>query len=255
MECGMKRLNDATLGIVSRLERDGNAVRITDGQLDRKQYMALNDVLEAMGGKWNKKAKAHLFDADPSEAIDAVLLTGQIATLKSVQQEFGFFPTPSAVVDTLIELAEPRDGMRALEPSAGKGAIAFRLVEEGMSVDCIEILPENAQHLINAASVLNVIMTDFLNVTPRREYDRVVMNPPFARQQDIDHVLHALKFVKEGGRLVSVMSSSVTFRENKKTKEFRAHIDSLGGYFQPVDDGAFKESGTMVRTVILRVNV
>lgn len=250
----MKRLDDATLGIVSRLERDGNAVRITDGQLDRKQYLSLNDVLEAMGGKWNKKAKAHVFDSDPSAAIDSVLLTGEISTPKSIQQEFGYFPTPPAVVDALIELAEPREGMRALEPSAGKGAIAFRLVEEGMNVDCVEILSENVDHLIKAASMLNVIMTDFLNVAARREYDRVVMNPPFAKQQDIDHVLHALKFVKEGGRLVSVMSSGVMFRENKKTKEFRAYIDSLGGYFQPVEDGAFKESGTMVRTVILRVD-
>jgi 16S rRNA G1207 methylase RsmC len=36
------------------------------------------------------------------------------------------------------------------------------------------------------------------------------MNPPFARQADIHHVNHALKFLKPDGLLVSVMSAGVT---------------------------------------------
>ena len=48
------------------------------------------------------------------------------------------------------------------------------------------------------------------------EYDRIVMNPPFEAGQDIDHVRHAFQFLKDGGRLVSIMSPSPFFREDKK---------------------------------------
>ena len=35
-------------------------------QLDRKTYLEVNKVLEALGGKWNKKHKAHIFETDPT---------------------------------------------------------------------------------------------------------------------------------------------------------------------------------------------
>jgi hypothetical protein len=77
---------------------------------------------------------------------------------------------------------------------------------------------------------------------------RTPVNPPFERQQDIDHVLHAFKFLKPSGRLVAIMSASVTFRENKKTLEFREFIRQHG-HLEHNPEGSFKESGTMVNTV------
>ena len=72
-------------------------------------------------------------------------------------------------------------------------------------------------------------------------------------QADIDHVLHAFKFLKPGGRLVSIMASSVTYRENKKTIDFRELINRQGFIEQnPVD--AFKASGTRVNTVTVVLN-
>ncbi len=69
-------------------------------------------------------------------------------------------------------------------------------------------------------------------------------------QADIDHVLHAYKFLKPGGRLVSIMASGVIFRENRKTVEFRKLLNACGTFeHNPV--GSFKESGTMVNTVII----
>src|SRR4030042_4964611 len=97
---------------------------------------------------------------------------------------------------------------------------------------------------------LKIIQADFLSVEPKPLYDRVVMNPPFEMQQDIDHVMHAWKFLKPGGRLVSIMSSGVLFRENKKTSEFRNHIDEFGN-MERLPEGSFKESGTMVNTCIV----
>lgn len=249
----VKRIDEETLGILSRLDCEGNAARITDGQLDRKQYLTLNAILETMGGKWNKKAKAHLFDGNPSELIDSVILTGEITTLKDAKKEFGFFPTPSHIVDRLIDMADLSEGMLVLEPSAGDGAIAIPIKKLGYTVDCIEIQSTNVEKLV--ANGLNVIHADFLQVEPKPLYDRVIMNPPFTKQQDIDHVLHASKCLKKGGKLVAVMSASVLFRENKKTKEFRDFIEQHEGEVTELDEGAFKESGTMVRTVVVEINV
>ncbi len=41
------------------------------------------------------------------------------------------------------------------------------------------------------------------------------MNPPFSRQQDIRHVMHAAKFLKPGGRLVAVMGASAISGSNR----------------------------------------
>ncbi len=56
----------------------------------------------------------------------------------------------------------------------------------------------------------NVVASDFLDYGG--EYDVIVMNPPFEKLQDIDHVRHAFDLLTEGGRLVAVMSESPFFR-------------------------------------------
>ena len=116
---------------------------------------------------------------------------------------------------------------------------------------CIELMPANAQALRDQRH--SVSERDFLTMQPSPLMDRVVMDPPFARQADIKHVLHALRFLRDGGRLVSVMSASVTFRENTLTRDFRALVSSRSGSIEELPEGAFKSSGTMVRTVIVTI--
>jgi hypothetical protein len=236
-----KLIDEKTLAVLSRVTIEGNIVFLTCGQLDRKQYQAINEVLENMGGKWSKKVKGHVYDNDPTDALEQVLLTGEITPPK----DYGYFPTPPELAKHLIELAEIKTGMTILEPSAGVGGIAD-YIPEGCPLDCIELLPDNAAALESKG--YRVHQGCFLGVEAKGLYNRVVMNPPFARQADIDHVLHAWDCVASGGRLVSIMASSVAFRENKKTVDFRALIDQHGSMeHNPV--GSFKASGTMVNTV------
>lgn len=73
-------------------------------------------------------------------------------------------------------------------------------------------------------------------------------------QQDIDHVTAAFNLLAPGGILVTIMSVGVTFRANKKTVEFRENImEPHCTYLEQLPSGAFKESGTMVNTIILRL--
>lgn len=233
------------LAVLDHAETTGTQLRLT-GQLDRNLYTRTNKVLEAAGGKWSRKAGAHVFPSPVAEILDVMLSTGEITSAR----DFGYFPTPANIVNRLIELADLEPGMVTLEPSAGQGAIASRLKAAGCSVDCIELLPENAKVLAESGACDQWLVADFLTVGPMRGYERVVMNPPFARQADIDHVMHAHRFLLNDGLLVAVMSNGVTFRDTQKARDFRALLERVGGRLEPLPEGSFQVSGTGVNTVI-----
>ena len=73
-------------------------------------------------------------------------------------------------------------------------------------------------------------------------------------QQDIDHVTTAFGLLADGGVLVAIMSSGVVFRENKKTVAFREDLlDKCAVSIEENPRGAFKDSGTMVNTVMIKL--
>ncbi|MBS7703293.1 methyltransferase [Chelatococcus asaccharovorans] len=239
---------------LSAAETQGNCLRLV-GQLERKLYLSVNKVLEAAGGKWSAKAKAHVFDGDAADVIEPILLTG---TYQRTKQDFGQFDSPPEVVAALMALAGIQPGMKVYEPSAGIGNIVEGVVGElkgGATVFANEIDPKRLtvcrERFFNAFGAGGLTCRDFLSIDPAPVFDRVVMNPPFAKQADISHVLHAAQFLKAGGRLVSVMSAGVTFRQDGRTKRFREFLTERAGEIQALPANAFRESGTSVNTVIV----
>lgn len=167
-------------------------------------------------------------------------------------KDFGLFPSPAAVVARVIEEARMSRGPhRVLEPSAGPGAIALAALAGGNRVTCVEIQDALAQRLAVSGRFEKVLNADFLTVTPAAlgKFDRIVMNPPFDRGRDIDHVTHALQFLADDGILVSVMSAGTEFREDRKSQDFRAMVEKRG-FFMDLPAGSFAESGTYVNTML-----
>lgn len=245
------QINQNIMAILSRVTIEGNKIFLTCGQLDRKEYLAVNQVLENIGGKWNKKEKAHVYPEDPTEKFENVLLTGEIKP----PENYGFFPTPENIVKKIIELADIQPDHAVLEPSAGQAAILSK-VPPCARLDCVELLDDNIAFL--RAKGYNPIQADFLTVTNLlTKYDRIVANPPFSYkghpQADIDHIQHMLTFLKPGGRIVSVMSSGITFRQNKKSVDMREFIEAHGQII-PLPEQSFKQSGTNVNTIIIVIN-
>lgn len=246
---------EQVLTVLSTVEIDDHDVRIT-AQLDRKLYLAVNKVLDRIGGKWNKKAKAHVFDVDPTERLEVVINSGVL----DPKVKTGYFPTPAVIVDRMIELADIGPNQLILEPSAGQGAIVDKIIpllgDQLARLVICENLPENIQILLeNGYGSLG----DFVEyygwcILNDMKFDRIIMNPPFERQADIDHVTAAYGLLAPGGILVTIMSTGVLFRENKKTQEFRETImEPHGTYLDRLPAGAFKDSGTMVNTILLRL--
>lgn len=163
-----------------------------------------------------------------------------------------FFATPTDVIVRMLELAEIEDGMRVLEPSAGQGDIAVCLRNYTQDVWCVELDASRAAMLRSLGFVTR--QGDFLAEKPERRFDRVLMNPPFSNGRDVAHVIHALKFLKPGGRLVAVMANAVTFRETAPYPQMRKIIERLGGSIEELPAGSFKDSGTGVSTVLVTLN-
>jgi hypothetical protein len=204
----------------------------------------------------------------------------------TIAKRFGFFPTPDEAAEHLFNPNGWRKGvirfakkdsprLRFLEPSAGTGNLARRCIARPSHldswsggraryeaeyrfdniVDCVEIQPELAARL-RADGIYNRIMcADFLTLRPQdfEPYDTIVMNPPFDRERDIDHVTHALKFLRPGGSLHAIMSAGTEFRETKKSQAFRDLVAKLGGSIDDLPAGSFSESGTWCNTIIVRV--
>jgi 16S rRNA G1207 methylase RsmC len=68
---------------------------------------------------------------------------------------------------------------------------------------------------------MNIYQGDFLSMDFNK-FHKIIMNPPFAKSQDVKHILHAYSLLLEGGILVSVASSSIQWREGKLYDELKA---------------------------------
>lgn len=248
-EVPMRAIDADVLDVLRQSSLEGNHLRLPPGRMERKLYERVNEVLLALGGKWvGRKVQAHVFEEDPSDLLDAVVSKGKF--LKP--QDVGYFPTPDAVVDRVLELADLRPGMTALEPSAGRGAIAIRMAQvlgfENVTV--VELLNRNATKLVEAGFG-SVKWQDFLDLAPEPIYDRVVMNPPFSRLADIDHVMHAARFLKPDGKLIAITSPSWSFNSARKAEQFRDFFEESEGLVEEVAAGSFRESGTDIATRIV----
>lgn len=151
----------------------------------------------------------------------------------------GFFPTPGPLVARMLQLAKLQPGMNCLEPSAGKGDIATAIEAAGCDVFCIE-QNYSLVEILNAKG-LQVHRGDFLQVCDNgRRYDRVVMNPPFEKGQDAEHVMRAFKWLKPGGRLVAITGAGIFYRSDKKAQAFREFLAEHGAHVEDNDPEAFK---------------
>ena len=163
----------------------------------------------------------------------------------------GFFPTPKTLIDRMREEADISSEHRVLEPSAGKGDIAQALKEDASNISVIEINSE-LRTLLEAKG-FNPVATDFLG--HNGTYDRIVMNPPFEKGQDIDHVKHAYDQLAPGGRVVAIMSEGPFYRQDKKASGFREWLDSVGGWSEENPAGSFKDAfrstGVSTRLVVI----
>lgn len=158
-----------------------------------------------------------------------------------------FFPTPAAVTEEMLAAADIRPGMGVLEPSAGMGHIADRIREKGVEPVVAELEPQKRELL--EAKGYEVIGKDFMKDIPEGEsFDRIVMNPPFSKRQDTEHVRRAYDLLNPGGKLVAIVSEGSFFGKDKKASEFRDWLEEVGGTSEKLAEGSFNDPSLPVTT-------
>lgn len=230
---------------------EGNVVKLPNIQLDRKEYMEVKKALELIGGKWKGgKVAGFVFSTDPTDLLNQVA-DGKKRNLK---KEFQFFATPEKLADELVEIAELEQHDTILEPSAGQGAIIKAINRVcGCVPDCYELMDVNTTILKESGLRFNLIGEDFFKHNGK-EYSKIIANPPFTKNQDIDHLKEMFEVLGRGGRLVCITSESWVNGNQKKQTAFREWLEELNADVIDIEKGAFKESGTMVGGKIVVVN-
>ena len=144
-----------------------------------------------------------------------------------------------------------------LSPSAGQGAMidAILKVRPRVRIWVVELMDVNRVILYKKykdAIYMIKGTNDFLETKPTPSYDVIIANPPFTKNQDIDHLRHMYNQLKPGGQMVCMTSKHWEQSSNKKETEFREwlmDLDNCG--VLDVKANAFKSSGTSIETNIV----
>jgi hypothetical protein len=241
------KIPQSFIDIVNESKIEGNTL-LLQTQLDRKGYVDFMKIAELLGLEWNRKMKLHVYngEGDLKENLDEAIEQGEVIDLKKLFQQYY---TPELLAKQAVDLADIVEDDNVLEPSAGQGAILKEILNFVSYCFYCEIDEKNREILkmINGAKSHG---TDFLFCGDDMKFSKIVMNPPFSSSQDVKHILHAYSLLANGGRLVSIASSSIETRQGKLYDE----LQSLNPEFLQIDQGAFKESGTMVNSIFVILN-
>lgn len=234
--------------------KDG-ILHLPDTQLDRELYQEIASVLKVLDGKWNRKSNGFVFKNDVSILLKQLIRTGKVVNRKKNLQ---FFATPYDVVRMVMIDVRICKGYRILEPSAGTGAFIDAIIKdieiekvEDVIIDCIEFDPLNCEILRDKYKdhpYINIIQGDFMEMDLPM-YDLVVMNPPFAKNQDVKHITKAFGLLTDFGVLHAISSISWEWKTDKVNSDFRELVNNTVTDYWKLDAGLFKDSGTSIPTM------
>lgn len=178
-----------------------------------------------------------------------------------------FYPTPINLINKMLRDIDFRTIRTVLEPSAGKGSIAEEVLnklksnsnsyynsnEKVFDIDCIEI-NEDLRHVLTGKG-FRVIHDDFLTLNTYKNFDLIIMNPPFADGEK--HLLKALEMQETGGQIVCLLNSE-TIKNSysnsrkdlvQKLKDYNANIEFIQDAFITA------ERKTGVEIALIRINI
>jgi hypothetical protein len=245
------QINMETRKVLSDCTVEGNVVKLPNVELDQKQYQEVKKSLELIGGKWKGgKIAGFVFETDPTDLLAEIANGGN----RNLKKEFQFFATPEKLADELVFHADLKQHDTILEPSAGQGAI-IKAINKVCDVvpDCFELMDTNLAILKKSGLQFNLIGTDFLE-RRGKSYSKIIANPPFTKNQDIDHLTEMYHVLSRGGRLVCITSESWVNGSQKKQVDFKNWLESINAEVIDIEKGSFKQSGTMVGGKIVIIN-
>lgn len=168
-----------------------------------------------------------------------------------------FYPTPESLFYTLMNGERYLRG-KILEPSAGSGALIGHIKKlarrSNVQIDAIE--SDTRLSSILMSDGINVVWNDFLTYETYKEYDYIVMNPPFSN--GVDHVLKALELAENQlsrcELFIIVNKETVANPYSVKRKELLRKLDELDAKVRFVSD-AFTDAERTTDVEVALINV
>lgn len=176
-----------------------------------------------------------------------------------------FYPTPQNLIDKMICDLDFTMIHTILEPSAGKGNIveALKKKEEiknkwyskiTLNIDCIEC-DQNLRHILKGKD-FRVVHDDFLTYSTMKEYDLIIMNPPFSN--GCKHLLKALEMQgRNGGAIICLLNAETL--KNQCTNEritLNRLLEEYGAKVQYIQDAFIDaERKTSVEIALIKVQL
>ena len=158
-----------------------------------------------------------------------------------------FYPTPQNIINKMLFDIDFKMIHSILEPSAGSGNIveALRQKEKiystsyskfSFDIDCIEA-DQNLQHILKGKN-FRVVHNDFLTYDTMKEYDIIIMNPPFSN--GCKHLLKALEMQQRNGGAIVCLLNAETLKNpctndrqylQRKLTEYNAKVEFIQDAF------------------------
>lgn len=235
--------------ILKHCTLENNVLKLPQVQFNKKSYAEAKKWIEEAGGTWQGgKVQGFIFPFNP-ERVFSILQSGQRYNL---QQEYQFFETPPEVADWLVMLAGGiHEDDTVLEPSAGRGALikAIHRACPSVMVECYELMPENREFLHALDNV--ILLDEDFTKDSVGSYTKIIANPPFANNQDIEHVILMYERLEKGGTLAAITSPHWKFASERKCVAFREWLEEVHGQVYEIGAGEFKDSGTGISTMAI----
>ena len=199
--------------ILKHCTLENNILKLPQVQFNKKSYAEAKKWIEEAGGSWQGgKIQGFTFPFNP-ERVFSMLKEGKRCNL---QQDYQFFETPADVADWLVMLAGGiYEDDTVLEPSAGRGALikAIHRACPSVTVECYELMPENREFLHTLSNV--ILLDEDFTKDSVGSYTKIIANPPFTGNQDIEHVRLMYDRLEEGGTLAAITSQHWKFASEK----------------------------------------
>lgn len=158
-----------------------------------------------------------------------------------------FYPTPENLINKMFCDIDFKMIHSILEPSAGSGNIVEALKQKEklystsynkftFDIDCIEA-DQNLQHILKGKN-FRVVHNDFLAYDTMKEYDIIIMNPPFSN--GCKHLLKALEMQERNGGAVVCLLNAETLKNpctnermdlQRKLTEYNAKVEFIQDAF------------------------
>tara|TARA_R110000772_G_scaffold19922_4_gene55399 strand:+ start:1771 stop:4305 length:2535 start_codon:yes stop_codon:yes gene_type:complete len=212
-------------------------------------------------GKGGKESDRQLLDiTDFDRAKTYYFAKGKKTSSNKSREGNDYYATPEPLGYKMAEWLDIKSDKRALEPSAGHGAIA-RWFPEHCNNTFIEPSYDLQSQLVINSGKARVIQDSFENFNNHNKFEYIAMNPPFGKsgKTAMEHIdkavtMHMFRYSQEGSKLLAIVPQG-----NSMQKRLDAFYESVlfddfimtGEIILP--SCTFSRAGTNVHCKIIRI--